>query len=176
MSKKAAIPNEVVTQSVELQPQKSAQDIMAEIMLEERAEKIAKAAAEKASHAQKLAVRQKNEKAIIAKDNRKYANCDHLQGNHKRGEAPMRRISALYEHLFNNGVNRYRCLKCGFRWFQQDTQEYIIRNGKKEENPTKMSYADATRHTIENSGFGSNKPSKAWVRVNVTQTLANPTE
>jgi hypothetical protein len=154
----------------------SAVEILARLALEDKAEKSAKTQADKANYAQKLAERQKADAEKTANINRKYKNCDHLQGNHKRGEAPMRRVSALYEHLFNNGVNRLRCLKCGFRWFAQDTQEYLIRNGNKEVNPTKMSYADAVRHTIENSGFGANKPSKAWVRVNVTQTLANPTE
>jgi hypothetical protein len=173
--KKKAVVDGAVPQEVAA-PKESAVDILARLALEEKAEKTAKSQAEKANYAQKLAERQRADAEKTANVNRKYKNCDHLQGNHKRGELPMRRVSALYEHMFHNGVNRFRCSKCGFKWFQRDTPEYIIRNGKQEPNPTHMGYSDAVRHTIENSGFGSNKPSKAWVRVNVTQTLAGTTE
>ena len=153
------------------QPKESAVEILARLALEEKADKMAKQQADKAAYAQKLATRQQSDAKLAAKEQRKYANCDHLQGNHKRGEIPARKISALYSHLFNNGVERYRCSKCGFRWFRQDTPDYIVRNGKQEPNPTGMGWKEAVKHTIDYAGFGSNKPSKAWVRVNVTQTL-----
>lgn len=143
----------------------SAQEIMAEIMMQERAEKLAKDQAAKASYAAKLATRQRTDASLAAKEERTYANCDHLQGNHKRGEIPQRKVSALNHHTFHNKVARYHCTKCGFKWYKQDTKKTLLRNGKKVPNPTKMSYADAQLHTLTNSGYGQNKPSKAFIRV-----------
>lgn len=149
----------------DIEPKQSAQDIIAEMMLAERYEKLKKESAAKANFEMKKAQRDKTDAALAAKDERNYANCDHLQGNHKRGEIPQRKVSALNHHTFHNKVARYHCTKCGFKWFKQDTKKHLLRNGKKVPNPTKMSYADAQLHTMTNSGYGQNKPSKAFMRV-----------
>src|SRR5580700_2500725 len=109
--------------------QKSASEILAEVLLRREAKEEAKKQQDETVYAEKDARRRKQDAQQQANDQRRFANCDHLCGNHKNGEEPMKWTPNLSHHTFQSGIERIRCNKCGFRWFRGDMQETIKRNG-----------------------------------------------
>lgn len=69
--------------------------------------------------------------------------CSHLKGNWK---AAPRLISDtkidfnVSYHNFIDGHAQIRCMSCGMKWKDQDTVEYLVRDGKKVPNHTKIGW------------------------------------
>ena len=98
--------------------------------------------------------------------------CDHLQGNHASGEAPIRELDNLSLHTYQDNTKRIRCNKCGFHWHPGDTAEFYyrwvagIKTSAKLTNPTGMGWAEAYKRVISGKTTG-NKPSCGFVTVTV---------
>jgi len=157
-------------------PKKSATDILAEIALEERAEKIQAARQEKDRYNAALARRMSQDAELTKNKTTRMANCDHLQGNHKPGEMPFRELPHLSKHTFQDNRTRIHCNKCNFNWFPGDTNETIFRAdhaGMKQElpNPTGMGWKEVNKMVTRFQSV-SNKPSRAFI----TQPLPVLTE
>jgi hypothetical protein len=149
-------------------PQQSANDILAELLLQEKAEAAQKREEEKQKYAMLLQRRKASEMAQLSNQDRIYANCDHLQGNHKNGESPFKEVTHMSLHTFADNTMRIRCNKCGFRWFPGDTDEFIVRDGVKLNNPTSIGWKQAKKTVQKYTNMG-NKPSTGFITVTVTQ-------
>ena len=77
------------------------------------------------------------------------AKCSHLKGKGKRtGKHEAQRAERVNDpnvmmHIFVDGSAVIKCLSCGAKWKQDDTAEFLTRNGKKFPNVTKLSWTDA---------------------------------
>lgn len=154
----------------------SATEILAELMLRREMKDEQTKAANEARLAVKLVRQQQADADSVKNENRRHANCDHLQGNHKNGEAPFREISHLSLHTYGGPSTednrRIRCNKCGAKWYPGDTAEiYCISklrgNDEKLPNPTVMSWKDAYKTVMRNKSQG-NKPSSGFIDVMLT--------
>ena len=121
--------------------EKSAQDLMLEVMLKREAREAAehevrtrKEAANKSRRDYLLKMREESDKENADNLISKQANCDHRKGTtwiHKSMPAGI--ISAkqidfmVNRHTFGNGQQRVKCEKCGMKWYPGDTQEFLIR-------------------------------------------------
>jgi hypothetical protein len=154
----------------EKKTEKTATDILAEIALEERAEKIQAARDVKARLSEATERRKASEKVQFSTQLRVWQNCDHLQGNHRPGEMPFKEISHLSLHTYHDNVRRIRCNKCGFIWHPGDTAEFyfVWRDGKstgeKRENPTGIGWKEAYK-TVQRFSTIGNKPSRGFITV-----------
>jgi hypothetical protein len=165
-------PDEAFGPRLKAQPTKSATDVLAEIMLRREAkEEQAKLDAEKrtsdASDRQR-----KMDEGKLKNTHRRQSLCDHLQGNHASGEAPIRELDNLSLHTYQDNTKRIRCNKCGFHWHPGDTAEFYyrwvagIKTSAKLTNPTGMGWAEAYKRVIRGKTTG-NKPSCGFVTVTV---------
>jgi hypothetical protein len=141
-------------------------DILADILLQERVDKQQAAQEVKTRNADALERRKQQELGMLDIQNRVYSNCDHLQGNHKPGEAPFREISHLSMHTFFDKTRRIRCNKCGFRWRPGDTDKTITRQGITSTNPTGISWKDANK-IVQKFVTVGNKPSKGFLVIDL---------
>jgi hypothetical protein len=148
---------------------KSANEILAELMLEERREK-QQAKQDAADKKKAAAERQMALEAQQDKDrNSKQGACDHLMGNHVRGrERPSREIPDLSLHTYSSGRSRIKCNRCRFEWRPKDSKKNIFRDGKTLPNPTGQGWKEMYEKVIQNSNLG-NKPSRAFRLVKIEQ-------
>lgn len=158
-----------------MEAKKDATQILAELMLEEKAEKVKAAQDAKALLEKKNKQRIKTDAEKFANELRRQGNCDHLQGNHKIGEAPFREIGALSMHTFQDASSRIRCNKCGFKWYPKDTVEFLPPNKVRGNtapiaNPTGMSWTDAYKMCMKFKNLG-NKPSTGFITMNVSPVV-----
>jgi hypothetical protein len=145
---------------------KSSVDILAELALEEKAEKAAAAKEAKSRYKEMYNRRRVADKNRLDFQERVYAACDHLQGNSSNGQVPLREVPDLSHHTYSNNVQRIRCNKCTFQWFPGDTQDEIVRNKQTRINPTGLSWKDVSK-LVKKFGATGNKPSKGFVTVTV---------
>ena len=153
--------------------QETSTDILARLMLEEKAEAQEKKTVERQRQAVKVARHQAADQDQLRNDNRRQANCDHLQGNHKHGEAPFKEVSHLSLHTYGgpstSDNRRIRCNKCGFKWYPGDTETTLLVSRLRDNreplpNPTGMSWKDAYKAVMRYKNQG-NKPSTGFIDV-----------
>jgi hypothetical protein len=73
---------------------------------------------------------------------------------HKKGGKGLRGPKVDYAvsfHTFVSADSYIRCLICGMKWKNQDTQEFLIRRGKKIPNHTGLGWKDAYRMVTEST-------------------------
>jgi hypothetical protein len=70
------------------------------------------------------------------------ARCRHLKGATSTAKNPTVDY-ALSEHTFINADIYIRCLICGMRWKPADTIDFLVRNGKRISNHTKIGWREA---------------------------------
>jgi hypothetical protein len=157
----------VVVEKV-VEPKETATEILARLALEDRAEAMQVKRDAKAKLAAADERRKQQDADKLAKDQRIYANCDHLQGNHKLGTKPPREIGSLSLHTYGGpstaDTRRIRCNKCGHRWFPGDKRKTYFRNGEQVDNPTKMNWKDAFEFCMKYQTQG-NKPSAGFIDI-----------
>jgi len=90
--------------------------------------------------------RDRNAKDQDAKSLVKQARCKHLKGG-KKGPKTQNKDYAVYQHVFIAFTTYIRCRICGMKWFPQDTIDYLMRNGKKISNHTKIGWREAVAMT-----------------------------
>lgn len=150
----------------EVQEKKSSTDVLAEILLKREMKEEQEKLDKEAKYAEKNKKRIAQDAQTIKNLNRQYANCDHLQGNHKNGEIPFKEVTHMSLHTFQDNTKRIRCNKCGFKWFPGDTAEVIKRDGVKQDNPTGIGWKEAYKTCLRYKNVG-NKPSCGFITVEV---------
>lgn len=115
---------------------------LVQILLLKEGREAAKLQQEENQRAARQAQRDRNAKDQDSKILLKQARCKHLKGG-KRGPKTQQKDYAVYQHTFINADTVIRCQVCGMRWRQQDTAEYLLRNGKKIANHTKVGWREA---------------------------------
>ena len=129
------MPRKIVNEDGE-----TAQEVLARIMLEERAEKAEEKARSKAAKAIALAQHEAQEKSAAEKRARFQKFCDHLLGNHRIGVIPTHRMCALHKDYLSDKSVRMYCGKCRMEWKPGDQAIYIVRDGMKLPNPSGKSW------------------------------------
>lgn len=155
---------------------KSSTDVLAELMLKREAVQEQEKLDKEAKYKEADARRKASDGEKLRNENRKFANCDHLQGNHKNGEAPFREISHMSLHTFGGPSTvdrrRIRCNKCGHKWYpgdgadtyRRDAQGLPGKKGAEVPNPTGISWLAAYK-TVTRSKTIGNKPSTGFIDV-----------
>lgn len=148
--------------------EKSSTDILAEVMLRREAKEEQARTDQETKYAEADVRRRASDAEKLKNEFRRFGNCDHLQGNHKLGEAPFIERSHLSLHTFGGPSTvdnrRIRCNKCGHKWFPGDGQENYKRDGVMVPNPTGMSWKDAYKVIMKSKTTG-NKPSTGFIDV-----------
>lgn len=85
-------------------------------------------------------------------------NCKHLKGGKTR-QRGQQKDPNVFAHTFTDGSVMIKCNTCRAKWFKEDTKEFLVRNGQKIENWTKIGWAEATELVEESS----NKPSSSEI-------------
>jgi hypothetical protein len=117
----------------------------------------AEEAAEKARQARE-AQRDRNARSSYEDERVLQAKCKHLKGGKHRSRLQVTDY-AVYHFTHVNMERVIRCFLCKMKWKTQDTREFLVRNGKKIVNHTKLGWEDAL-HMLEQT---SNTPSSCEI-------------
>ena len=131
---------------------------MSQVMLAREA-RLAKAEedAEKARQAREVQ-RDRNAKSSFEDERVIQTKCKHLKGGKHRSRVQVTDY-AVYHFTYANMERVIRCFLCKMKWKTQDTREFLIRNGKRVVNHTKLGWEDAA-HMLEQT---SNTPSSCEI-------------
>jgi hypothetical protein len=121
------------------------EEIMLSREIREQAEWEEKQAAqreEKLAKAARLNARLQSEKWALDKEINTQKRCDHQKGSNAFKKSPVPEYN-IYAHQLPDGTFFIKCRnRCGMRWNQGDTREFLIRDGKKIPNHTGQSFED----------------------------------
>jgi hypothetical protein len=104
-----------------------------------------KEAAEKANRKKRAEANEATEKQNFWNVMTAQVRCSHLKGNFKTAPRLVSDTKIDYNvsyHTFIDGKSQVRCMSCGMKWKDQDTKEYLVRNGKKVPNHTKIGWSE----------------------------------
>lgn len=87
------------------------------------------------------AQREKSSAAHVEKQLIKQARCRHLKGGKLGPLGGVPNYNVIMHTLINNRTFG-KCNNCGMKWFPQDSQEFLIRNGRKIANHTKQGWSE----------------------------------
>lgn len=123
--------------------------LVLQLLLAERQD----ALADKKARAEALAEREKqrrmNADYNLAEKHQAQTLCSHRKGG--RGLKGPKVDYAVSFHTFVDASSYIRCLICGMKWKNTDTDEYLIRRGQKIPNHTGIGWAKAYRFLGESS-------------------------
>jgi len=88
-------------------------------------------------------------KAVIDKQKK----CLHLKGGKYRNQGLT--DYAVYYHLFQNNVQRIRCMLCKMDWYPTDTVDTIFRGGEARPNHTNIGWHEASKMSVQSTNKGS---------------------
>ena len=88
----------------------------------------------------------------------KQSRCTHLKGGKVKSKTGIKDY-ALFHHTYINQEQIIGCFICKMRWKRGDTVEYLIRNGRKKANHTRIGWYEA----LELFGQSSNTPSQSEI-------------
>ena len=88
----------------------------------------------------------------------KQARCTHLKGGKVKSKTGIKDY-ALFHHTYIDKQQIIGCFVCKMRWKPGDTTEYLIRNGRKKANHTRIGWFEA----LELFGQSSNTPSMSEI-------------
>jgi hypothetical protein len=152
MSKEVeSTPNNTMERMLELQLKRE----------EREAKEQARADAERAEIASarqaKIDNRVKKDRDALAKKFRVQVNCTHEKGKAGIPRTDGAKFYNIYAHRFPGGQICIACRnQCGMRWWQGDTREWLIRDGKRVKNHTGKSFADMWK-LLPNDAFSSSE-------------------
>lgn len=117
--------------------------------------------------------RDRNAKDQDSKILLKQARCKHLKGG-KRGPKTQNKDYAVYQHRFIAFTQYIRCRICGMRWYEKDTQDYLLRldkNGveRKISNHTHKGWREA----VEMTDASTDTPSASESLPNIAPNATN---
>lgn len=98
--------------------------------------------------------RDRNSREMDSKILLKQARCKHLKGG-KKGPKTQQKDYAVAPHTFPNAETVIRCHICGMRWRVNDTAEWLLRNGKKISNHTKIGWREAVQMCDQSTNTAS---------------------
>ncbi len=120
-----------------------------ELLLSRENTNLEKEAADKQRYAALSAQREKNQSQNARNLLRLQAKCKHIKGLGKRtGKHEAQYANRVDDpsvmmHVFVDGSAVIKCLQCGAKWKKDDTAEFLVRNGKKFPNVTKIGWTEA---------------------------------
>ena len=88
----------------------------------------------------------------------KQSRCTHLKGGRVKSKTGIKDY-ALFHHTYIDGDQTIGCFICKMRWKRQDTVEYLVRNGRKKRNHTRIGWLEA----LELFALSSNTPSMSEI-------------
>jgi hypothetical protein len=150
---KAADPAQVTPQALTeniLGGGSSAVEQLLTLLLAKEGRELAKMQQEEAAFKQREAKRALNNKDADSKILLRQARCRHLKGATSTAKNPTIDY-AVYQHTFVSADTYIRCQICGMRWKPQDTVEYLVRNGRKIANHTKIGWREAYNMTRQST-------------------------
>lgn len=96
-----------------------------------------------------LNVKNRNEKSFF-----KQSRCTHLKGGKIKSKTGVKDY-ALFHHTYINHDQIIGCFICKMRWRPLDTREYLVRNGRKIKNHTKIGWIEANELFSQSSNTPS---------------------
>ncbi len=123
--------------------------LLIELLLSSKQSELEKEAAQKQRLAALSVQREKNASQNAYNLLKLQARCKHIKGLGKRtGKHEAQYANRVDDpnvmmHVFVDGSAVIKCLSCNARWKKDDTSEFLLRNGKKLPNVTKLSWTDA---------------------------------
>lgn len=146
------------------QPAKmTAIELMAEVMLKRELRENEKEEARLAAEKKRQDKRDENALSHFNDKLSEQARCRHLKGGKNRVRTQVKDY-AVYLHTFINTERVIRCQLCGMKWKPQDTKEFLVREGKKKVNHTRLGWEEALMMVNETS----NTPSASEIPLNAT--------
>lgn len=88
----------------------------------------------------------------------KQSRCTHLKGGKVKSKTGIKDY-ALFHHTYINHDQTIGCFVCKMRWKRQDTVEYLVRDGRKKRNHTRIGWLEA----LEMFAQSSNTPSMSEI-------------
>ena len=88
----------------------------------------------------------------------KQSRCTHLKGGRVKSKTGIKDY-ALFYHTYIDQTQKIGCFICKMRWTPQDTIEYLVRNGRKKRNHTRIGWMEA----LELFAQSSNTPSQSEI-------------
>lgn len=120
---------------------KDKMEMLLELLVEEKTREIIKQKELQASQEQRKAQYIKNRSTKRDQLFNKQKSCDHLKGG--RHKLKQNKDYALWYHTYISREQKIGCFVCKMRWFPGDTSEYLLRNGRKLSNHTKIGWEQA---------------------------------
>jgi hypothetical protein len=152
--------------------------MLLELLLGRESTALEKEAVEKKHRQARAAAAEATEKQNLYNLLKLQAKCTHMKGKGKRTS----RLEAQYAdklndpnvsmHTFIDGTSVIKCLSCGAKWKQNDTREYLVREGKKIPNVTRLGWEDAL-HLVQ---ISTNQPSSSEIPGAVLREVKPPTD
>ncbi|HZS43442.1 MAG TPA: hypothetical protein VFA52_04625 [Candidatus Paceibacterota bacterium] len=122
---------------------------LVQLLLEERREALERREEAKKAFEARRKQREINAAQNLADLNRIQSICSHRKGG--KGLKGPKVDYAVSFHTFINGESYIRCLICGMKWKNRDTQEFLYRRGKKIPNHTGMGWREAYNMVLDSS-------------------------
>ena len=122
--------------------------------LAESAKEVAESDARIARQKQRTINTQNRNNKLFAKQSR----CTHLKGGKVKSKTGIKDY-ALFHHTYIDADQTIGCFICKMRWKRQDTVEYLVRNGRKKRNHTRIGWLEA----LELFAQSSNTPSMSEI-------------
>ena len=102
----------------------------------------------------------------------KQARCKHRKGG-KNGPKNATVDFAVSMHTYINAETVIKCLICGAKWHPEDTQEWLVRGGKKVSNHTHIGWREASEMVEQSSNTATSSEIPANVIIK-GQAALNP--
>jgi hypothetical protein len=139
---------------------------LVQLMVEERQEALNERKAKLESFREKERQRQINAEYQRKENERKQELCTHKKGG--KGLKGPKVDYALGFHTFSDASSYIRCLICGAKWKNQDTDEYLVRRGERIPNPTGIGW----KRAYAMLGESSNTPTSSEVQLKTSIPVA----
>lgn len=114
-----------------------------------------------------------NQFTIAKIENQK--NCKHLKGGASRKRGQQKDYN-VYAHTFADSKVYIKCNTCGAKWFENDTTEYLHRNGNAIPNWTGIGWREATFMLEESSNKASSSEIFRKTKVGATIPMSKGVE
>lgn len=152
----------VVAATEDASPKQLSKDEQQDILFRSLMRRELKEAEKDAAESEARIARQK-QRAINTKNRNnklfaKQSRCTHLKGGKVKSKTGIKDY-ALFYHTYINADQTIGCFICKMRWKRQDTVEYLVRNGRKKRNHTRIGWLEA----LELFAQSSNTPSQSEI-------------
>jgi hypothetical protein len=132
--------------------------LLVQLLLAERQESMLERQEKAKARAAREDQRKQNSEYNIQEKRQAQAICTHKKGG--RGLKGPKVDFAVSFHTFVNSESYIRCLICGMKWKNTDTDDFIIRRGEKIENHTGIGWKKAYQMVTESSNTATSSEVK----------------